>query len=160
MSVAFGLGSGVAQQREVAHGCQVVVQQRRSVAKVLQSVAVAQRVEYFFEELPALADARCQARLHVVRPRCAIGVYGGVLPREVNPVDGPRLVLVGGVGVGLAGRQYHVLVGGYWLLAAADAEPPVAFHVVYQHVLRYRLGALAVVACGLWVVANVGYVEA
>ena len=145
---------------EIAHGGKVIVQQRRGVAQRLGVGVVLERVENLFEHLLPLADARVDGGPDVVRSQHALTIDGGMLASEMNPVDGPRLLAVGPIGVGQSGRQNEELVLRDCYPSAACLVPSAAIHAIDEHILIDRLSTLTEMAVGIGIVANVGDVEA
>lgn len=144
---------------QIAQRAEIEVEEGGGVAQVLRGVAVGERGEDVLEDVVAVSDARVDVRRHVDGFARVPGVIACQCASEVNPVDAPRVVVVGGIGVRHAGRQDEVLVGMRLIVSVACHVSAAAVGAVYEHPLLYRLRALPVVVHGMGVEPYVGDVE-
>ena len=73
----------------------------------------------------------------------------------MNPIDGPGIVVIGGIGVGGIGWHDEVLVGFHLILLAFDAVMSAALHAIDQYALVDRFRTLSIMIGCVRIVAYV-----
>ena len=74
---------------------------------------------------------------------------------EMNPVDGPWIVVIGGIGMWGMGWHDEVLVGFHLILLTIDAVMSAAFHAIDQYALVDGFRSLPIMIGGVRIVAYV-----
>lgn len=110
-----------------------VVQAGRRVAHVVDGVGEREALVKLLEEVQPLLDARLAAGLDVARCMPVGAVAAAVPALEVEPIDCPRILVVGPQLIGDIGRKNGILVLAERVAAPVDAVPPLAFGAVEQH---------------------------
>ena len=74
---------------------------------------------------------------------------------EVNPIDGPGIAVVGGIGMGCIGWNDEVLVGFYFILFAIDAVMSASLYTIDKHALVDGLRPFSIMIGSVWIVAYI-----
>ena len=108
----------------------------------------------------ATVDTRVDAWIDVHRRVEAGSIGFGETAFEMYPIDAPRVVFVGAVGMRCVGGQHNALVAAnsLWLLIG-QSEPTFSLHAIDEHELVDGRLALAVVVFGSRIIANIGDVK-
>ena len=100
------------------------------IQEILMATPHFQRVEYFFEKIVSVTDARLDTWFDIYR---AIGLPGKVrsqLSLEMYPVDCPWVTFVRTVCMRYSCGQYEILVGFYGILLFIGTKPAGSLYTV------------------------------
>ena len=135
--VRFRIGTdSIAVLLQVAQCAEKMVEDGAGIQQVLVAITHLKRTENLFKQKDAIADARMDTRLDFNRTGAGLCKMGSQAPLEVNPINGPGILLVRLVGMGLTGRQDEILVGTYRESLPPDAEPSRPLSAVDEDILR------------------------
>ena len=115
--------------------------------------------EYLFEHVDPVADAGVYPRFDLYRACALPGEMGGQLSFKMNPVDRPRVLLVGPVGMRFPGRQDEILVGGHLEFLPFRPEPARSFYAIDEDELRDRLLPFPEMMPRFRVISDIGNVQ-
>ena len=98
------------------------VEDGAGVEQVFMAVPHLQCPEYLFKHIDPVADAGVHPWFDLYRACALAGEMGSQLSFKMNPVDRPRLFLVGPVSVRFPCRQMK-----YWLAVTWNSSPSVRY---------------------------------
>ena len=122
------------------------------------AVAHFQCPEYFFEHIDPVTDAGVHPRFDLYRTCALPGEMGSQLSFKMNPVDCPRVLLVGPVSVRFSCRQDEILVGGHLEFLAFRPVPAGSLYTIDKDELRDRLLPFPEMMPGLRIISDIGNV--
>lgn len=135
--VRFRIGTdSIAVLLQVAQCAEKMVENGAGIQQVLVAITHLKRTKNLFKQKDAIADARMDTRLDFNRTGAGLCKMGSQASLEVNPINGPGILLVRLVGMGLTGRQDEILVGTYRESLPPDAEPSRPLSAVDEDILR------------------------
>ena len=83
----------VAEQTEIADRSQVIMEQGRGIAQILDGQTTAEGMIDVLEELVAVVDSGVDGRCDALGNRCTLGIDLRMFAREMNPIDGPGIII-------------------------------------------------------------------
>ena len=133
------VADGVPVLLQIAQCPEVVVEDGAGIEQVFMAVPHLQCPEYLFKHIDPVADAGVHPWFDLYRACALAGEMGSQLSFKMNPVDRPRLFLVGPVSVRFPCRQDEILVGGHLEFLSFR---PLQVHLYRPFVADYMLREL------------------
>lgn len=133
------VADGVPVLLQIAQCPEVVVEDGAGVEQVFMAVPHLQCPEYLFKHIDPVADAGVHPWFDLYRACALAGEMGSQLSFKMNPVDRPRLFLVGPVSVRFPCRQDEILVGGHLEFLSFRPVPARSLYTIDENELRDRL---------------------
>ncbi len=156
IALRVALRPGAAVQAQIAQRAQEMMEQRYGIMHILPAIPLLDGVENFFKQFLPVADARIGTDGYCLRHSHALGIVLGQRALEMHPIDSPRRLSIGPIGMGQLSWQYEALASLDLMASGAEGVPPTALHAINQHPLADRLAPLAEMVSRRRVEAYVG----